>query len=194
MKLSFLGAISALSFLALAAQAAPADQPANPTPDAPAIPYGTVTAEMTITTRGFATATATSDMYEAQAGELAKKRSQSPAVKAFAAQMIEAHTGTTRKLKALLASNHLVVSLPAKLDDRRQALIADLRSATADDFDHRYLAQQELAHEEAEMVMRGFSQDGDNAALKAFAADTLTVVQDHLAMIRKLETDQKTAP
>ena len=65
-------------------------------------------------------------------------------------------------------------------------MIDNLRGATAADFDHRYLVQQEAAHREAEILMRGYAKDGDNAAVKQFAADTLPAVQEHLTMVKDL--------
>ena len=116
---------------------------------------GAVSAEMTSTTQGFVGAAATSDMYEVEAGKIAQSRAQSPAVKDFAAMMVKAHTGTTTKLKGIIAANSIQVTPPLHLDNRRQGMIADLRGAKAADFDHRYLTQQEAAHKEAEILMRG---------------------------------------
>lgn len=208
MKIRLLGAASALSilFLAGAVSAAPSDQPGHQSPasgsdsealsavkDTTAAAVGDISAEMTRTTKGFVKAAATGDLYEVEAGKIARRRAQSPAVRDFADHMITAHTQTTENLKSILASNMVNVTPPAHLDDRRQGLIDDLRGAKAADFDHRYLSQQDAAHKEAEILMRGYAKDGDNVTIKGFAADTLPIVEDHLAMVRKLEADQKTA-
>jgi putative membrane protein len=205
MKLNLTGAVCAFSlFAAGAALAAPADQPGHQSPapgtnseamsavkDTTAGAVGAVSAEMTSTTKGFVTAAATSDMYEVEAGKIAEKRAQSDDVKSFAAQMVKAHTGTTKKLKGIIASNNIAVTPPAHLDNRRQGMIDDLRGAKAADFDHRYLVQQEAAHKEAQILMRGYAKDGDNAPIKSFASDTLPAVQDHLKMVQDLEAGKK---
>ena len=90
-------------------------------------------------------------------------------MKAFARKMVEAHTGTTAKLKSIIASNNINVTPPAHVDNRRQGMLDDLRGAKAQDFDHRYVAQQIAAHKEADILMRGYAKDGDNAAIKDFA-------------------------
>ena len=54
-------------------------------------------------------------------------------------------------------------------------------------------SQQEAAHEEARILMRGYAKDGDNPAIKRFASDTLKAVNEHLAMVEKIEKDMKTA-
>jgi putative membrane protein len=200
MKTTFFGAACALSLLAGAALAQTPDQPGHAKPargsksetmsavkDATAGAVGVISAEMTSTTKGFVAAAATSDMYEVEAGKIAQSRAQSSAVKDLGAMMVKAHTGTTDKLKGIIASNSIAVTPPAHLDNRRQGMIDDLRGAKAGDFDHRYLAQQEAAHKEAEILMRGYAKDGDNAAIKSFAADTLPAVQDHLKMVENLE-------
>ena len=155
MKHTFVGAASALLLITGAAFAAPADQPGHKSPkpgsnsetmsavkDSTAGMVGTVSAEMTSTTKGFVTAAATSDMYEVTAGKIALQRAQSPDVKAFAQKMVDAHTMTTEKLKSILASNDIKVTPPAHVDDRRQGMLDDLRGAKAADFDHRYIVQQ----------------------------------------------------
>lgn len=154
---------------------------------------GTVSAEMTTTSQGFVTAAAVSDMYEVEAGKIAAQRATSPAIRDFANQMVAAHTQTSSELKGILMRNNLHITPPAHLDDRRQGMIDNLRGASAADFDHRYLVQQEAAHREAVILMRGYAHDGANPAVKRFAAETLPKVEQHLAMVRKLEQTETAA-
>jgi putative membrane protein len=206
MKHLFVSAASALVLIAGAALAAPADQPGHESPkpgtnsetmsavkDSTAGMVGTVSAEMTTTTKGFVTAAAISDMYEVTAGKIALQRAQSPAVKAFAQKMVDAHTMTTEKLKGILASNNINVTPPAHVDDRRQGMLDDLRGAKAADFDHRYITQQIAAHKEADILFRGYAKSGDNAAVKDFAAATDKVIKMHLSMAQQLDNSTRTA-
>lgn len=210
MKLTLLPAAAAL-FLSGAmtgamAQAVPADRPGHESPkpgtnsetmsamqDSTAGMVGQVSAEMTSTTKGFLTAAATSDLYEVTAGQIAVQRAQSPAVKDFAQKMIDAHTETTTKVKSLVADNKINVALPTHVDHRRQMMLDNLRGAKAQDFDHRYITQQIAAHKEANILMRGYAKDGDNAALKDFARTTDKAVKMHLSMAEKLDTRSKSA-
>jgi putative membrane protein len=181
------------------ASAAPADKPGHESPkpganseamsateDTVAGAVGTVSAEMTSTTKGFVTAAAISDMYEVTAGKVALARSQSAEVKAFAQQMVDAHTKTTETLKGILTTNKINVVPPAHVDSRRQGMLDNLRGASASDFDHRYVVQQVAAHKEADILMRGYAKDGDNAKIRAFASDTDGHVKMHLAMAQDL--------
>jgi putative membrane protein len=198
-------ATCALSLFAGAALAADADMPGHksPTPgsnsetmskvqDTTAGVVGTISAEMTSTTRGFVTAAATSDMYEVEAGKIAAMRGQSGGVKDFGNQMVKAHSETTAALKGIVVGK-IDAPLPAHLDNRRQGMIDNLRGAAAADFDHRYLVQQEAAHKEAEILMRGYAKDGDNVEIRKFAAGTLPKVQMHLKMVQQMVAGEKHA-
>jgi putative membrane protein len=132
-------------------------------------------------------------MYEVEAGKIAAERSTNSAVKDFANHMVEAHTQTSDKLKSILASDNVKVTPPTTLDTRRQSMIDNLRGAKAENFDRRYVEQQEAAHEEARILLRGYAKDGDNAAIKKFASETLPAVKEHLSMVEKIEKNMKTA-
>jgi putative membrane protein len=159
--------------------------------DATAGMVGRISAEMTTTTEGFVEAAAISDMYEVEAGKIARERGQSADVKQFGAMMEKAHTGTTAKLKAILASNNVDAAPPAHVDDRRQGMLDNLRGATVADFDNRYLTQQIAAHKEAQILLRGYAKDGDNKAIKQFAAQILPDVGKHLAEAQKLDAQRR---
>ena len=202
MKHTLLGAASALFLFSGAAFAA--DQPGHESPrpgtnsetmsaveDATAGMVGRISAEMTTTTKGFVEAAAISDMYEVQAGRIAQERGQSAGVKEFGAMMEKAHTGTSAKLKAILASGNANVTPPAHVDDRRQGMLDNLRGSTAADFDHRCLTQQIAAHKEAQILLRGYAKDGDNKAIRQFAAEILPDVGKHLAHAQKLDAERQ---
>jgi putative membrane protein len=193
-------AVSAASLLLSGAVFAQSDQPGHTSPkpgsnsetmsamkDSTAGMVGKMSAEMTRTTKGFVNAAAISDMYEVEAGNIAADRGQSKGVRDFGKKMVDAHTATTNQLKSILASNNINITPPGALDSRRQGMIDDLRGAKGSDFDHRYIEQQVAAHKEAEILMRGYSKDGDNAAVKRFAGDTLPKVADHLSMAEQME-------
>jgi putative membrane protein len=199
MKHITLPALTVLAVTAGAATAQPPNQPGNQSPrpgtnteavsaveDSIAALVGRVSAEMTTTTNGFVTAAAISDMYEIEAGKLAAARARSAEVKAFAQQMVDAHTKTSATLKGILASGKVNVTPPTVLDNRRQGMLNNLKGASAADFDHRYMVQQVAAHREANALFEGYGKDGDNAAVKAFAAKTHHDIAMHLKMAEEL--------
>lgn len=139
------------------------------------------------TADGYVTNAAISDMYEIEASKLALQKSQSPAIKKFAQQMIADHTKTSDQLKATLKTANLQLTPPKQLDDRRQGMIDNLKPLSGKDFDKAYLDQQTAAHSEAHTLHSDFAEDGDNDALKKFAATTAPKVQHHLDMVKQLD-------
>ena len=129
-----------------------------------------------------------SDMYETEAAKIALERSHASAIKAFARHMIADHAKSTTELKALVSGGKAGdAQLATALDNRRQGLIDNLKSASADDFDGRYLDQQAASHREAEILMKGYSTAGSNADLKAFAAKMSPIVASHTKMAEALD-------
>jgi putative membrane protein len=163
------------------------------TKDAVAGAVGTVSAELTSSTKGFVNGAADGDMYEVQAGQLGSMRAQMPELKKFAKEMVDAHTQTTSELKSVLAKAAPGVMPPTELDSRHQEMLNDLKGAKDEDFDGRYIAQQIDAHNEALILMRGYSNRGDNADLKSFALETMPKVQMHLDMINDIDRKHRAA-
>jgi putative membrane protein len=194
MKGRLLCAVPAL-FLFTAALAAPDDRPGHrggaseifsAVKDSTARVVGEFSAEITRSTQGFASAVAINDMYEVAAGRIAMERARSPEVRDFARKMIDAHTGTTARLKATIRNNNVNVTLPDRMDARRRVMLDDLRGARPDAFDHRYLVQQIAAHKEADILIHRYAKVGKINAVRDFAANTDRLVEMHLSMAQDL--------
>ncbi len=131
---------------------------------------------------------AQSDMYETESSKLAEERSKSPGIKSFAKMMVAAHAKTTASLKAIVEGGKAGdAKLPTALDNRRQGLIDNLKSASDDDFDARFVDQQAAAHRETEILMKGYGAAGQNAELKTFAKATAPKVTAHLNLVTALD-------
>jgi putative membrane protein len=137
-----------------------------------------------MTTDSFVSAAAISDMYEIEAGKVASTKAKSADVKAFGKMMVDQHTKSSAELKGMVGGAG--VTLPTEMDERRKGFLDNLKAAGAGDFDRVYMDQQVAAHEEALALMRGYADGGDNAAIKAFAAKTAPVVDQHLTQARSL--------
>jgi len=174
-------AIAALSLAACGQKtetkgaATPAEQAA--TPDAnPAATIATPADEASAPV--FVEKASASDLFEVEAAKLAQATSKNAEVKKFAADMVAAHTKSTAALKKAIADAGqttlvVVTVLPADL----QAKLDDLKKAA--NFDKAYLENQVDAHQSALNLMQRYAQDGDVPAIKAFAAATAPVVQQH---------------
>jgi putative membrane protein len=143
--------------------------------------------EMTATTKRYAEGAALADMFEVDSSKIALDRSKSPEIKKLAQDMIDAHTKTSDELKSKLVRAGLIVELPTVLDEMHKALLDELKSANAQDFDMRYLALQKNAHNEALMLHQSYARNGDIADLKAFANDTAPKIEQHITMLNELE-------
>lgn len=138
-----------------------------------------------LSTDQFVTNAAISDMYEIEAGKIAQTKGQSADVKALGKQMVTDHTALSNQMKPLFTAAGKTA--PAGLDERRKGLIDNLNAASPADFDKVYLAQQEAAHSEALDLMKGYADNGDDAGLKAGAAQAVPKIQAHLDHVKRLQ-------
>lgn len=129
----------------------------------------------------FVTTAAISNMFEIQSSMMAKSMADSADVKAFAEQMIVDHTKAGEDLKKAAGGR-----VPDTLDDKHQSMIDQLNNAHGAAFDKSYVDMQVNAHKEAVALFTNYSQSGDNATLKDFAAKTLPILQQHYDRIQEI--------
>jgi putative membrane protein len=125
-------------------------------------------------------------MTEVRAGKLASRDAQAPEVRQFADKMVSDHTANDQALIALAKQKG--VALPAGLDPQHQQMVATLRKTPKARFDQAYIQGQVAGHQKMEGVMQAEIQSGTDPDLKAFAQQTLPVVQDHLAMAQQMQS------
>lgn len=141
----------------------------------------------TPTGQEFADKAAKSDAFEIAAAKLAKANSDSADVKKFAATMIDAHTGSTAKIKAAAAKATPAIKPDATLTSDQQSKLDDLGKLKGADFDKAYVDGQISAHEDALSLMKGYAGSGDSPSLKTAAGEIAPVVQKHLDMAKALK-------
>jgi putative membrane protein len=129
---------------------------------------------------------AVSDMFEVQSSELAQQKATDQATKDFAAHMIKDHSKTTSDLTSLVQSGKVKADIPAKLDSAHQSMLDKLKSLNGADFTKQYRSDQESGHKDAVSLFKRYSDGGDNPELKAWAAETLPTLEDHLKMVQGL--------
>ena len=123
------------------------------------------------------------DMYEIQAADIALERSQNAQVKELATMIKTDHTAASNAMKGMLPQAAPGTAAPTALDERRQGLIDNLRSASAENFDRTWVDQQIAAHNEALTLHRGFSDQ--DSPLAAHARAVVPKIEAHL---RQAET------
>ncbi|HWJ70780.1 MAG TPA: DUF4142 domain-containing protein [Sphingobium sp.] len=149
----------------------------------------TPTAVSALSGQDFANLLAASDAFEIATSRLALTKATTPGVKAFARKMIDAHTASTDKLKAAVASHQPPITLDATLSADQQQKLDGLKTLTGSAFERIYLIDQVAAHEAALSAVQSYAQSGDVPFLKDVAAGAVAMVTDHLTQARQLSTE-----
>lgn len=137
-------------------------------------------------TEDFVKEVSMSDMFEIESSKLALERGDGP-TKAFAQQMINAHSKTTSELKALLQSGNVKAAPASAMSDDQRESVNALEALNGDAFVDAYQDDQEEAHEDAVDLFERYAEEGGNPDLKAWAAKTLPDLNHHLKMAQDLE-------
>lgn len=137
----------------------------------------------------FAVKAANGGMAELEAARLAREKSPSADVKAFAAMMLTDHQKANEELKAL--AGRKTITLPARIGEDAQEDIDELAKLSGADFDKRYIRLMVDDHEEDVKLFKKAAEDSRDPDLKAFAANTLPVIQHHLERINAIDRNHR---
>jgi putative membrane protein len=110
---------------------------------------------------------------EVENGKLAEKQGKSADVKRIGARMVADHTKANKELTEL--ANRKGVKF-----DTRGVRAQNIGAA---DFDRQYLKLLEIDHKNDIAEFQKEAKSGDDRDLKAWAAKTLRMLQEHLAMV-----------
>ncbi|HEV2799995.1 MAG TPA: DUF4142 domain-containing protein [Pyrinomonadaceae bacterium] len=146
---------------------------------------GRAAATVSSSDRKFAMTAAMGGMAEVEMARLALTKASSDAVKQYAQRMIDDHTPNNAELMQIASSKG--INLPAAPDAKHRAIMARMEKLSGAEFDRQYVMMAgHKDHQNMEKLFRNQSMKGRDADLKAFAAKTLPVVQQHLQMARDL--------
>lgn len=176
MKLTSLAVLSTAALLIMPTVALSQAQ-TETAPAASAMPAVTAPQE-------FAEMAGSSNMFEIESSRLALEMSQTPEVQEFAQQMIDDHTMAGENMMA--AAQEDGVTVPTVMNEQHQSQYDELAAADEASFDQAYVEAQVMAHEEAVALFEGFSTDGEESALRDFAAETLPTLQTHLEHVQQM--------
>jgi putative membrane protein len=140
-----------------------------------------------VTSDEFVSKAGVAGMFEIRSSEIALKASSNAEVKSFAHQMIKDHSKAAKVLKST-AQASIGAKVPTALDAEHQQVLDDLKGKKGQAFDKAYLDDQVQAHDDAVALFSGYSESGDNAKLKQFAAETLPTLKMHQEHARKLDS------
>jgi putative membrane protein len=137
-------------------------------------------------TRDFIQAAAQSDTFEILEAQTVLAQSADLQVRAFAQQMIEAHTATSESLKT--AASHAGLKPPTQALSSDQALLLSaLQGVRGAEFDKMYLRHQALAHLSAMTTEQQYASNGDQPAVRAAAASATPLIASHLEMAEQMQ-------
>lgn len=137
----------------------------------------------------FAKEAARGGQFEVNLGNVAQSNSKNAPVQQFGQHMVADHTKAGQDLQAIAARKG--ATLPADLTSHQQKEIDKLSKLTGPEFDKAYMAVMVRAHKMDEKLFTKASEDVQDGDLKAFAGNTLTIVQSHLKMAEDLDQTVK---
>jgi len=122
---------------------------------------------------------------EVDAGKLATSKATNSEVKQFAQTMVNDHSKNNEKLKSLAKEKQ--VDLPVTVDQEHAEAQSKLEKQNGAAFDAEYMQAQVKDHQKTVQLLQHEINAGQDASVKAFARETLPVVQHHLEMAKEIE-------
>ena len=159
----------ALALLPVAACSSNTPAPVAEAPPAPALAPVDQT---------FVTMAAQGGMAEVQMATLAQTNARSPRVKSFASEMIKDHSAANDQLMKLAQAKG--VTPPTDLTDTQNQQKTMLTGEKGAKFDRDYMHGQVADHQAMVQAFQEEAQNGQDPDIKAFAANTVPTIQQHL--------------
>jgi len=121
---------------------------------------------------------------EVETGRYVQEHGDNPAVRVFGRWMATDHTMADHMLQRTAAA--VGAQLPGTLDHDAQSMVDRVRKLRGAELDRTYIADMVEDHEKDVHTFQQEVQSGQNPQVKAFAQDTLPVLQQHLAAAQEL--------
>ncbi|OYD93084.1 hypothetical protein CDG76_20515 [Nostoc sp. 'Peltigera membranacea cyanobiont' 210A] len=134
--------------------------------------------------RQFMTEAAQGGLAEVELGKLASQRGASDAVKQYGQRMVQDHTLVNDQLKQLATQKG--VTLPTSLNSKNKQVQQSLSKLSGAKFDRQYLNHMLQDHEKDVSLFQTEAEQGQDPDVKAFAAQTLPILQEHHQQVRSL--------
>ncbi len=135
--------------------------------------------------RAFVKAAALGGMAEYQLGQLVPQRASYPEVKMFGDRMVQDHLGANARLMGLAYEKG--AAIPADLDPAHKAIREKLEKTSGPEFDRQYMEGMVKDHKLVVELFEKQAESGDDPELKAFAAQSLPTLREHLVIAQELD-------
>jgi putative membrane protein len=142
--------------------------------------------------RDFINKAATGGVTEVALGRIATARAARPSVRSFGERMVTDHSRGTAELAALARSKGL--ALPTALEPSQQAMRDRLSGLSGADFDRAYMSEMVRDHTEDVALFERAAEVSADPDIKAWAARSLPMLQDHLALARQVNSEVVLGP
>lgn len=126
---------------------------------------------------------------EVKLSEQAVMRASNQEVKKFAEHMMKDHTRVNAKLLGFARDRKLAVV--QGLDKTWRERLEKFSRLEGAAYDRDYMSQQVKSHEQAVKLFEGQARGATNADLKAFAAETVSTIRNHLKKAREIRENLK---
>lgn len=144
---------------------------------------GTIT-NMTPEDKTFVTEAGIGGLAEVQMGNLALNKASSADVKAFGQRMVTDHSKANAELAQLATAKGL--ALATELDGEHKSALEHLTSLSGAEFDKAYMQHMVQDHQKDVQAFQNSSTMATDADVKAFAAKTLPILQQHLQLAQQV--------
>jgi putative membrane protein len=163
--------------------------PGNMTPGQPARPRSTMgsgtSSERSTDTR-FIDHAVRGNQAEIEIGKLAEQKAQSPEAKSLAQRLVTDHGKANKQLTQIAKEKG--VELPTGPDREQQELRARLEKLNGAAFDRAFVEAQVKDHQKDVQFYQTESTRLQDPQLRSFAQQTLPVLQEHLQMAERAES------
>jgi putative membrane protein len=132
----------------------------------------------------FAIAAADGGMMEVELGKIAQENASSPRVKAFGEMMVKDHTEANNNLKGIATS--LNIAIPDSVSNDTKKEIEHMKMKKGKDFDKAYVSMMVDDHKKDIAEFRKCADNCSDSTIKAFAGNTLPVLEKHLDSIQAI--------
>ncbi len=142
------------------------------------------------TARYFLIQASIGNLQEVAIGRTAANKAVDPDVKAFANRMITDHTNNETQLMQVIRSAG--VQIPSEATDPPVEDLM-LKNTPAKDFDRMYVHMMVPDHRQTVQLFEKYALTGKNPAVKAYAAQSLPTLKEHLGSATALDDKMKNA-
>lgn len=132
----------------------------------------------------FMTNAARGGMAEVQLGQLAQTNGRSAAVKRFGERMVREHGEANQQLMALAQQKQ--ITPPETIGAEHQQVYDELSRLRGQAFDRAYAQAMVRDHQRDLQAYQEEAQSGTDAEVRAFAAQHVPVLQEHLRLAQQL--------